>query len=211
MANGLVVRCAAVVERVANMGSVRYRTPTLLDYAGVWQAQTALEEYLRRNADKYPSRIPDEYISTDEIRRISVPLYGVKTWQNVFAKRQQLVLALYADAIRDVKEADIARAAGLVLDRVVMLFSGHCSWKAPGESLIDMFGRHAIGMVLDFAEAVAVASSTSIFTRFLDSVSEGLLASCFLRCCPPSFLCFPYGLADFWGHGTLLSRFVPGN
>ena len=37
-----------------------------------------------------------------------------------------------------------------------------------------MFGRHAIGMVWDFAEAVAVSNSASIFGRFLDSISQAL-------------------------------------
>ena len=165
----------AIVEREAEAhGGVRYRIPTQVDYVGVWQAQKALDEYLKTNANAAPSRIPDEMISTDEIRRISVPLYGVKTWRNVFTKRQQLVLASYADAIRDIDDPEIARSAALVLDRVVILLSAHCRWKASGESLIDMFGRHAIGMVWDFAEAVAVSNSASIFGRFLDSISQAL-------------------------------------
>jgi adenine-specific DNA methylase len=172
----------AVVERDPGEGGVRYRLPTEVDYAGVWEAQKRLGRYLRSNATEEPSRVPDECISTDEIRRISVPLYGVKTWRNVFTKRQQLVLALYADAIRDVREPDLARAAALVLDRVVMLLSAHCRWKASGESLIDMFGRHAIGMVWDFAEAVAVTdASTSIFGRFLESIAQGMEALSHLK------------------------------
>jgi len=55
-----------------------------------------------------------------------------------------------------------------------MLLSSHCRWKASGESLIDMFGRHAIGMVWDFAEAVSVTENSSIFARFVNTIADSI-------------------------------------
>jgi putative DNA methylase len=167
----------AVVERVNGQAGVRYRLPTDVDYLGVRNAQRALSEYLKSAVGNDMTPVPDELISLNEIRRISVPLYGVKTWRNVFTQRQQLILAHYAAEIRKVSDPSTARAAALALDRVVMLLSAHCRWKPSGESLIDMFGRHAIGMVWDFAEAVAVTDSdTSIFGRFLESICHAITA-----------------------------------
>jgi adenine-specific DNA methylase len=176
-------RLLAVVERLRGQGGVRYRQPTDDDYAAVYGAQTLLRA-LQTDQNGEMSPVPDEEISLDEIRRVSVPLYGIRSWGDIFTSRQKLVLALYARAIQKIPDESTARCAGLVLDRVAMLLSAHCRWKASGESLIDMFGRHAIGMVWDFAEAAAATDSSSIFGRFASSIADTIAGYEALRCKP---------------------------
>lgn len=172
----------AVVERVLGQAGVQYREPREADYHCVYRASLALQELKRLGG--HPPPIPDEEISFDEIRRISVPLYGVKTWGGLFTARQKLVLATYAAAIRNIADDQVARAAGLALDRLVMLSSAHCRWKASGESLIDMFGRHSIGMEWNFAEPVAVTSAGSSFSKFMLGIADFLAGVDRMRCSP---------------------------
>jgi adenine-specific DNA methylase len=169
-------RLLAVVERVSGQARVRYRQPCDADYDCIYRATLALKDLENSNDDpNLPSLVPNEAISLDEIRRISVPLYGVRTWGDLFTVRQKLALALYARAIRAIKDGQVARCAALALDRVVMLSSAHCRWKASGESLIDMFGRHAMGMEWNFAEAAVVTNTNGIFARFMSSIADAML------------------------------------
>jgi putative DNA methylase len=98
-----------------------------------------------------------------------VPLYGITTWGDIFTRRQRQSLYTYAQAIRGIDTtASCSRLCSLALDRVLILLSAHCRWKPTGESLIDMFGRHAIGMVWDFAESTPGFGSENTFGIWID-------------------------------------------
>jgi len=149
-----------------------YRLATKRDYLAVWRAQSKLEEILNEWEEggmKGLCPVPNEPISLNEIRRVSVPLYGAKTWGDIFTMRQKQSLYTYTKIIResDMSEA-CSRLCSLALDRLLILLSAHCRWKPTGESLIDMFGRHAIGMVWDFAESTPGFGSKNIFSSWLD-------------------------------------------
>jgi adenine-specific DNA methylase len=47
------------------------------------------------------SFIPDELISLDEIRRISVPIYGMVTWGDLYTRRQAVAIATLCRIIRE--------------------------------------------------------------------------------------------------------------
>ena len=150
----------------------QYRLPTDRDYKAVWNAQKVLKAILNKwecGGKKGLCPIPDEPIAVNEIRRISVPLYGATTWGDIFTKRQILALHVYARIIRDVDTIEsCSRLCSLALDRLLMLLSAHCRWKPTGESLIDMFGRHAIGMVWDFAESTPGFGNDNVFATWID-------------------------------------------
>jgi len=44
-----------------------------------------------------------------------------------------------------------------------------CRWKPTGETLVDMFGRQAIPMVWDFAEAYPFSESTGDLKQYIDA------------------------------------------
>ena len=165
-------RLLAVVTLWPSEPGRQYRLPTDLDYQAVWNAQKLLNAKLDEwegGGKKGLCPVPDEPIAMNEIRRVSVPLYGATTWGDIFTKRQIHSLHAYARLIRDIDTTEsCSRLCSLALDRLLILLSAHCRWKPTGESLIDMFGRHAIGMVWDFAESTPGFGNDNIFATWID-------------------------------------------
>jgi putative DNA methylase len=159
-------RLLAVVTKRDGVGGREYRLPTPSDYDAIARAHYRLVEL--GGKEEGDSCIPTEEISYDEIRRISVPLYGATRWHHLFTRRQCLAIVAYQRAAHEIEmSVPCRRLVALALDRLVMVLSAHCRWKASGESLIDMFGRHAIGMVWDFAEGTPGEGSASTFTNWI--------------------------------------------
>ena len=44
--------------------------------------------------------VPDEVISLNELRRISVPIYGMERWGDLFSPRQALAMTTLARLVR---------------------------------------------------------------------------------------------------------------
>ncbi len=165
-------RLLAVVTVKDDEAGRQYRLLDDKDYSCALKAQVRLKETLDKweiSGRRGPCPVPDEAISLNEIRRVSVPLYGATTWGDIFTNRQKQSLFTYSQAIRSIETtASCSRLCSLALDRIVMLLSAHCRWKPTGESLIDMFGRHAIGMVWDFAESSPRSENGNIFDIWVE-------------------------------------------
>jgi putative DNA methylase len=147
-----------------------YRLPTSDDYKRILVATEGLRRLQPRGGI---TAVPNESISLDEIRRVSVPLYGATTWGDLFNSRQQYYLATLARTIADSRSTiAVRRLLCLALDRLVTLMSAHCRWKPSGESLIDMFGRHAIGMVWDYAETAPNQASGDLSNNWIKQLAE---------------------------------------
>jgi putative DNA methylase len=92
-------RMVAVVE--AGQSGKTYRLPTDADLDACRAAAAALDaacERLRAAWGMEP--VPDEPIPTTELRRISVPLFGLEKWCDLFNPRQALALITFVDAVR---------------------------------------------------------------------------------------------------------------
>ncbi|MGV8075577.1 MAG: DUF1156 domain-containing protein [Syntrophobacteraceae bacterium] len=165
-------RMLAVVTHYPGIQGRNYRLPVERDYQAVLSSEMRLKAILdewERDGKRGPCPVPDEPIPMNEIRRVSVPLYGATSWGDIFTKRQKQSLYTYAMAIRSFAATpSCSRLCSLALDRLLILLSAHCRWKPTGESLIDMFGRHAIGMVWDFAEATPGFGGENIFKSWID-------------------------------------------
>src|SRR5262249_34093953 len=83
-------RLLCVVTTTGAQGR-NYRLPTGADAEAVLAAQKELELRKRKHVGKL-SLVPDEPIPLNEIRRISLPLYGMTTWGDMFSSRQHLAL-----------------------------------------------------------------------------------------------------------------------
>lgn len=165
--SGGALLLAAVLLRPEERGR-HYRLATDADYKSVLVSMRALQKMIEVEPQSGVPTIPTESISLNEIRRISVPIYGATTWGDIFTARQKASLAIYTDKIARSRAPDeIVRLFALAFNRLLILSSAHCRWKPTGESLIDMFGRHAIGMVWDFAEAPPGVESNNIFWNWL--------------------------------------------
>jgi len=105
----------------------------------------------------------------------AVTRYGINKFKGLFAARQRVALLTFARMIRDANVSDAARhLLALVLNKVAMQCSAHCRWKASGESMVDMFGRHAISMVWDFGESVPIGDSTGSWMRAVNSLAAAV-------------------------------------
>jgi len=151
-----------VTNRVGEQGRT-YRLPLAQDREVV---NAAVLELARRqkNHSGSLSLVPNEEICLNEIRRISLPIYGMSTWGDLFSPRQLLTLVTLAGKLRDVAEQEtgcslelltavqttLALGIGRLLDRSSSL----CRWDpTPAASgVINTFSRQAIPMMWDFAE-----------------------------------------------------------
>lgn len=132
------------------------------------------------------SRIPDELVGKNELRRISIPLYGMLKWSDAFNSRQLLALSTYSDLIheaatafagddRELRDATVSCLA-LLHDKMVDMNCGLCVWQNHAEIPAHVFGRWAIPMVFDYAEANPLAGSSGSPSasgkRFLDGLTN---------------------------------------
>lgn len=161
-----------------------YRLPTQRDLKVVKKSLSQINKLNNEN-HQLLSLIPDEKISLNEIRRISVPIYGMTTWGDIYSPRQALSLIVLTQIIRRLGEKltsdyeknlaiAIQTCLGLIVDKVIQYNSSLCRWKASGENLVDTFGRQAIPMVWDFAEANVMGGASGDFSALLEWVIKML-------------------------------------
>jgi putative DNA methylase len=113
--------------------------------------------------------VPDEQIaglppdSRDNSLGITVRPYGIRTFGDLFIRRQQVCLLSFAASIREAESKMNSFSVGhreaiLVMlacfhDRLVDFSSTCCVWNClEGERTAHTFGRHAISMTWDFSE-----------------------------------------------------------
>ena len=97
-----------VTTRASEQGRF-YRLPSKEDLAACTAARETLSKLQEEQPVSTLSLIPDEEISLNELRRISVPLYGIRHWGNMFSPRQGLALATLARLVREAGEHMRAR------------------------------------------------------------------------------------------------------
>lgn len=136
-------------------------------------------------------------------RAFSPPLYGMKTFGDLFTARQLIALTTYSElvkeackkAIGDALEAGIpndgkplrdggngavayAEAVGLYLafclDKMTDTNTCLCSWQVNPPRLRATFGRQALPMVWDYAEANVFGDAAGDFGRCVGSLTEVL-------------------------------------
>lgn len=130
-------------------------------------------------------------------RDFKTPNYGMVDWEQLFTERQLLALTTFSDLLVDVRatiERDAA-AAGLpddsrpfreggtgpvayadavvtylafIVDKCADYWSSICSWHNTGEKMRNTFGRQAIPMTWDFAEANPFSTSTGNWMAMVD-------------------------------------------
>ena len=130
------------------------------------------------------SLIPDEKIPMTEIRRISVPIYGMANWGDLFSARQALALATLVRLLKQavqriaVEENRLAVATttilGLGISRFADICNALCMWETSKTQVRHMFTRQAIGMLWDFAEPNIFADAAGNFAVTLGTMVEVL-------------------------------------
>lgn len=139
----------------------------------------------------------------DNPRDFKTPRYGISEWQQLFTPRQLTALTTFSDLLSEVTvnvRADAA-AAGIAndearlrdggagatayadavvtylafaVDKCTDYWSTICTWHNSGEKMRNTFGRQAIPMTWDFAEANPFSSSTGNWMAMVDWVAKAL-------------------------------------
>jgi len=143
-----------------------YRLPTNTDLKAIENAKQEFDRRAKSHAGKL-SLVPNEPLSQNEMRRISIPIYGMVTWGNVFSDRQGLSLQTLARVGRDASTRTdagmtnvLAMLFALALGRQSDACSSLARWHTTGEKNTGTFGRQALGMVWDFCEVNPFSGST---------------------------------------------------
>lgn len=116
---------------------------------------------------------------------VSVPLYGIETFGDLFSRRQLAALTTFSDLLPDVlaqAEKDAAGRASeayirslalylsFVLDKCTDYWSSVCSWHCSRELIRNTFGRQALPITWDYAETNPFSDSTGNWTAMVDWV-----------------------------------------
>lgn len=168
---------AVVMLRPGDPGR-SYRIAEERDYAAVSKAHALLAKTLdewERGGRKDLCPVPDETLPLMS-GTFNVPIYGMTRWGDLFTARQKLALLTIATAIRGQKRHSqavretLAQTLSHVLDRNASL----CRWRPEPymETVESLYGRQALPMIWDFAEAVPLTESTGSFHHCLRVVSQ---------------------------------------
>ncbi len=166
----------------------------------VYLAPTPEQETIAHEAQ--PDWKP-EVAMPENPRWFSPPLYGLKTYGDLFTPRQLVALTTFSDLVqvaiekchKDTRAAGMvddstgldvggngakayAQAVGVYLgfatDKIADRNSGVCAWASLREHARNTFGRQAIPMVWDFVESNPLSDSSGNFEGGIKSIHTGL-------------------------------------
>jgi hypothetical protein len=168
-------RMLAVVTLKEGEQGRRYRLPSDQDYDVVLCAMKRLDQIVATRQPGGLSPVPDETTpaggGSGAGRAFSVQKYGMMTFADLFSGRQQVALATFAILIRAAKDwPPLVRCLlALNLTHVLERNTSLCRWypHAYMETVGSIYGRQALPMVWDFAEAVPLTDSTGSWLHSL--------------------------------------------
>lgn len=140
-----------------------------------------------------PSEVPDGNLSFYP-GCLNTNVYGYDTFSKLFTNRQLFMLTTLSTILDDVcqqvekdysivnKSKDDAKAysdairtyLAFVIDKMTDYHSSFCSWHSSGEKIRNVFGRQAIPMVWDYAEANPFSDSSGCFSNMLEWVYKAV-------------------------------------
>ena len=164
-------RLLAAVTIKPGIQGKKYRLATKNDYMAVWRAQDALEKLAKESLLNALNPIPDEQLPPIGTLGFRVQRYGMLEWRDLFTARQKVALV---KVIREVskKKGPIQHLLGSVVGRCVDYWSSGVLWAQAGEFVAHTFGRQALPIVWDFAEAVPWTNSSGNFKGAVDWVAR---------------------------------------
>ena len=121
-------------------------------------------------------------------RALGLPIkgYGVESWHQLFTERQLLTLTTFSDLIPEVR-AEILKLKNdeeyaetlstyltLAISKTADSGCGHARWQNAGDKVAGVFGRQAIGMIWDFAEANAFSGKTQNWMAQIEWIAKAV-------------------------------------
>ncbi len=171
-------RLLAVVTLRGEEQGRRYRLPTERDYQAVFEAQKTLEEVTCAPLPSGLNPVPDEPLPPIGTLGFRVQRYGMLQWGDIYSSRQKLALANLAAAIYRSGQNSIVlgNLLALMLNHTTERSSSLCRWSPESymETILGVFGRQALPMVWDFAEAAILSESTGSFLHGLEVKAQAV-------------------------------------
>ena len=175
-------RITAVVTLRPSEQGRHYRLPTNADYAAVYKAQERLAgiiaEWERRGKEEL-CPVPDESTppggGSGAGRAFSLQRYGMLEWGDLFTARQKVALVELGSFVRELPRDTVhptRTAMAVVVDRCADYWSANASWAQSGEFVRSTFGRPALPIVWDYAEAVPWTDSSGNLEGAIDWVAR---------------------------------------
>lgn len=175
----------AVVTLNSGVQGRNYRVPTGRDYQAVWKAQKRLKAILdewERGGKKGLCPVPDEPFPPIGTLGFRVQRYGMLQWGDLFTARQKVALVTLVrllthrrgvEGIESKALSEALRIAmAMVLGRCADYGSSGVMWAQEGEFVAHTFGRQALPIVWDFAEAVFWADTSGNLDGAIDWVAR---------------------------------------
>jgi putative DNA methylase len=163
-------RMLAVVTLRPTEPGRHYRLPTERDYEPVRKSQERLAVIIaewERGGKRSLCPVPDEPTpaggGSGAGRAFSVQRYGMFQWGDVFTSRQRVAFSnIISAAGLHSSTSAVHELIALCLSRVTARNSSLCLWLSHGdqETVWTTFGRNALPMIWDFAEAAPLSLST---------------------------------------------------
>lgn len=144
-------------------------------------------EAARNSVQSIRDRIPSEPIPTKESHRAvgsQLPLYGFRSWGDLFNSRQSLALLTFQSTIRKAYETlalqedrQLSHAVFLLLafalDKQADYLSTLCRWVSSGEFIAGtLAGEKKLPMIADFAEANPIAGGSGSWENQIDWIAR---------------------------------------
>ncbi|WP_038382718.1 DUF1156 domain-containing protein [Bradyrhizobium elkanii] len=160
-----------------------YRLPTKSDVRAADLASQALARRLPTQVNGF-SQVPDGKLN--HLRGFfNIVLYGMTTWGDLFTPRQKLTLTTLNQCVhkageRLAQEAEtsfvhaVQTCLGLAVSRHADINASLGMWHNTRELITHVFGRQALPMVWDFAEANTFCESSGAFLGGIDWIARVL-------------------------------------
>jgi putative DNA methylase len=170
-------RLMAVVTLKPNEQGRQYRLPAQGDYVAIKKVQKRLKEKFdewEQGGYNGFSPIPDESLPPIGTLGFRVQRYGMLQWGDIFTARQKVVLAGLAYEAKQQK--DMQRLSALNLSHITERNNSLCRWypDAYMETVGTVYGRQALPIVWDFAEAVPFVESSGGWQHSLGFIARAV-------------------------------------
>lgn len=172
-------RLLAVVTLKQGEQGRKYRLALESDYAAVCKAKDELAEIADEKLPNGLRRVPDEEIPRTELRRISLPLYGVARFRDMFSARQLITLSWLARRIGQLGTSDEVenRLLSLCLGKTADLNNANTPWKPDAECPVHTLARHDLPAAWDFAEACLLGAASGSFMSAYERTAASVRVS----------------------------------
>ncbi|HVT24166.1 MAG TPA: DUF1156 domain-containing protein [Rhizomicrobium sp.] len=169
-------RLLAVVLSQGEGSTKTYRSAKPSDLEAVAQAQKRLKSQSASGAETSVPSEPLPYLRSI----FNINLLGVTEWGQLLTPRQAVLLTTFAQLIKDNSKkqtnSDLALAAatcmGLALDKMADFHTSLTRWIYLGEKIGNTFGRQALGIIWDYAEANPFADMSGSWDRCIDYLAK---------------------------------------